>query len=162
MTYNTFSSGQAYIEIGGKTAGWVRNLSFSENTTRVQVRGLGKINLQEAPAVQVDCSWSADMFFLDFTYPALQEMMNRNATVQQIIDTLTLGELTFSIVAYKKQIVSRNDAKIVTSVDNTGKTIAMLSPCVINTQSFNIAEGGVAGYNVSGLYFNPISIVENA
>lgn len=161
MENKTYSAGQAYIEIGGETAGYIRNINFTENITRVPVRGLGRINLQEAPSVAIDCQFTVDQFFLDFNTPVLKKMMNRYATVQQILDTLVLGELSFDIVMYKKTIASRNNQKIVTSINATGETIVMLSPCYVNNQQFSFAEGGIAGFNISGLYINPVSIIEN-
>ena len=155
-----YSAPKAFIKIENQIAGYVRNLTFSENIQRVNVQGLGNLTLQEVPAVAMQGQFTVDQFFLDFKQPVVEAMMHRLGSIQAIIDTLVLGELGFSLTMYAKTIVTQDGTtKMVTESDPTGETIAQLGPCFVNTQQFSITENGVAGFNVSGLYINPVSTV---
>lgn len=157
----TFSAPQAYIKIGNEVAGFVRNLSFQENINRADVQGLGSLPLQEIPAVSYRCNFTVDQFFVSFKAPVVEAMIHRLGTIQEVLNTLTFAEQGFSIMIYKKLIQSFDSArKMVTQVDPTGETIAMLTPCYIENQNWQLQEGGVAGYNVSGRFLNPITTAE--
>ena len=154
----TFSAPRGYIEIGGEMAGLVRNITFSENISRANVQGIGVLNKQEVPAIAIDCQWSADQYLVDLDQPVMKKMLNRLGSVEQILQTLASSEFEFSICIYAKTVTSKDPSnKLVTGVDKTGKTIARLSPCYINTQNFQLAEGGIAGFSTSGVYLDPIS-----
>ena len=157
----SFTAPRAYIKIDNKVAGYVRNLQFSENVARANVQGLGSLLLQEVPPVGYQCNFTVDQFFLDFKQPVLEGMMHRLGSVKAIVDTLVLGELGFALAIYAKTIQTQDaNTKMVTAVDPTGQTMALLNPCFVNNQAFSLAEGGVAGYNISGIYLNPISTLE--
>jgi hypothetical protein len=78
-----FTAPKAYIKIGNAVAGMLRNLTWSENITRGTVRGLGSLVNQEAPALAIDCQFTADQFFIDLNNPSLKEMLNREMSVSQ-------------------------------------------------------------------------------
>ena len=62
---------------------------------------------------------------------------------------------------YSKEIVSKDDSiKLITETDPFGKTIAQLGPCYVTTQQFSITDQGIAGYNVSGIYIDPITAAQ--
>ena len=70
-----------------------------------------------------------------------------------------MENLLFQFFIYSKQITGLStDGRVVESVDSTGKTIAALRDCYLTSQSFNFAEGGIAGFNVSGNYLTSSSI----
>lgn len=155
-----YSAARAFIKIDNKVAGFVRSLTFTENVNRVNVQGLGNVKIQEAPVVSLNNTWTVDQFFLDFKQPVMQSMMNRMGSVQAILDTLVLGEVGFYLAMYKKTIVTRDPvSKLVTKADPTGETIAQLGPCFPTTQQFSITDQGIAGWNVSGIYIDPVSAV---
>lgn len=155
-----FSAPQAYIKIDNQIAGFVRNIQATENVQRANVQGLGNLTLQEVPAVGYQCNFTVDQFFLSFKLPVVEGMIHRLGSVKAILDTLVLGELGFAIVIYRKMISSKDETTgLVTATDPTGETICQLNPCFVNGQTFSLAEGGVAGYNVNGIYLNPISTV---
>lgn len=156
-----FTAPKAYIKINNEIAGFVRNLTFQENVGRSNVQGLGSLVLQEVPAVNYQCTWTVDQFFISFKTPVVEGMIHRLGSVKEILDTLVFSEVGFAIAIYEKMIQSQDTSrKMVTEVDKTGQTIALLNPCFVNNQSFSLAEGGVAGYNVSGIYLNPIATQE--
>lgn len=155
-----FSAPQAYIKIDNQIAGFVRNIQATENVQRANVQGLGNLTLQEVPAVGYQCNFTVDQFFLSFKLPVVEGMIHRLGSVKAILDTLVLGELGFAIAIYRKMISSKDETTgLVTATDLTGETICQLNPCFVNGQTFSLAEGGVAGYNVNGIYLNPISTV---
>lgn len=156
-----FSAPKAFIKINNEIAGYVRNLTFQENIGRANVQGLGSLPLQEVPAVNYQCNWTVDQFFISFKRPVVEGMIHRLGSVKEILDTLVFSEVGFAIMVYEKSIQQYDSSrKMVTSVDATGQTIAMLNPCFVNNQNFSLAEGGIAGYNCSGVYLNPIATAE--
>ena len=154
----TFSAPKAFIKINNQVAGFVRNLTFSENIQRANVQGLGSLTLQEAPAVSYTCQWSVGQYFISFNTPVFKEMLKKFGTIEQIKNSLVLGDIAFDITVYAKTVTNKDEnSKLVTEVENTGQTIARLQGCLLNTQNFEISEGGISGYNVSGIYLEPIT-----
>lgn len=155
------SAPRAFIKINNQIAGYVRNLTFAENVNRANVQGLGNLALQEVPPVAIQCTWTVDQFFIDFKRPEVEALMHRLGSVKEVLDTLVFGELGFALAIYTKTVTSRNETTgMVTGVDPTGATTMLLNPCFTTTQNFSLAEGGVAGLNVSGIYLNPITTGE--
>lgn len=159
MEKSTFTAPKAYIKIGNEVAGFIRNLSWSENISRGNVRGLGSLNNQEAPAIAIDCQWQCDQFFIDLSRGALPKLLNRVSGANELLNTLSLGEFSFDIAIYRKTITGKNDVdRLVTSVDNAGETVCVLQQCFTTNQSFQLGEGQIAGFNVSGVYLIPVTI----
>lgn len=153
-----FSAPQAFIRINNQIAGYVRNLQCTENVQRANVQGLGNLTLQEVPAVGYQCNFTVDQFFISFKQPVIEGMIHRLGSVKAVLDTLVLGELGFAITVYRKLISTKDETTgLVTATDPTGETICQLNPCFVNGQTFSIAEGGVAGINISGVYINPVT-----
>ena len=61
----TFTAPKAFVKINNQVAGFVRNLTFSENIQRANVQGLGSLTLQEAPAVSYTCKCGPAEIILD-------------------------------------------------------------------------------------------------
>lgn len=155
----TFTAPKAFIKINNQVAGFVRNLSFSENIQRGNVQGLGSLTLQEAPAVLYTCQWSVGQYFISFETPVMKEMLKKFGSIAEIKNSLVLGDIAFDITVYSKTATSIDgNSKLVTEVDNTGQTIARLQNCLLNSQNFELSESGIAGYNISGIYLEPITI----
>lgn len=154
-----FSAPKAFIEIDGIPAGFIQNLTWSENVGRSPVRGLGSLYKKEFPAVSADCSWSAGIFFISLNETVIKKIMNREATVEEFKNTLSLTEQPFSIVVYKKTITSPDSSvKLVTGIDNRGETIVNLKDCLVNRQNWTLSEGGLAMINIDGEYLTPTVI----
>lgn len=154
-----FSAPKAYIEIDSVKAGFVQNLSWSENFQRQSVTGLGSLIEQEAPVVSQRNTFNIGTFFISLNNAIIKKIMNRDATVEEFIQTMSLDEFTFSICVYKKKITSTDKSvKLITAVDKTGETIVRLPDCVVDSQNWTIAEGGIAMFNISGRYFTPVTI----
>lgn len=155
---NVYTAPKAYIKIDNEVAGYVRNLNFSENVQRANVQGLGSLTLQEAPAVVYMCRWSVSQYFISFNTPIMQKMLKKFGSIAEIKNSLVLGDIAFDITMYAKTVASEDaNSKLVTEVDNTGNTIARLQGCLVNSQSFQLQEGGIAGTDINGIYLEPIS-----
>lgn len=156
-----FTAPKAFIKIDNQVAGYVRNLTFSENVQRANVQGLGSLTYQEAPPVVYTCSWQVDQYFISFETPVMKKMLKKFGTIAEIKNSLVLGDISFDITVYSKTVQSEDQqTKLVTEVDNTGQTIARLQGCLLNSQSFQLSEAGLAGVNIQGIYLEPISMAK--
>lgn len=154
-----FTAPKAFIKIDNEVAGYVRNLTFSENVQRANVQGLGSLTYQEAPPVAYTCQWSVSQYFISFNTPIMKKMLKKFGSIAEIKNSLVLGDIAFDITVYAKTVSSEDAAtKLVTEVDNTGETIARLQGCLLNTQLFSVQEAGLAGTDISGIYLEPISM----
>lgn len=153
-----FTAPKAFIKIDNEVAGYCRNLTFSENVQRANVQGLGSLTYQEVPAVVYSCQWGVEQYFISFDTPIMRKMLAKMGSIAAIKNSLVLGDLSFDITVYSKQISSEDaNTKLVTEVDNTGETIARLQSCYITNQSFQIQEGGIAGTGIQGVYLEPVT-----
>ena len=158
MPTQTFTAPKAYITIENKVAGYVRNITFTENIQRTDIRGLGNLYPVEVPAVSAGCTFNVDMFFIDFQRPVVKSLLNRCGGTEALINTLSLGDLPFSINIYSRQVKAiDNNSKLVTEVDPAGKEIASLKNCFVDSQNWTLAEGGIASMTTSGRYITPVS-----
>lgn len=156
-----FTAPKAFIKIDNQVAGYVRNLTFSENVQRANVQGLGSLTYQEAPPVVYTCQWQVDQYFISFDTPVMKKMLKKFGTIAEIKNSLVLGDIAFDITVYSKTVQSEDQqTKFVTEVDNTGQTIARLQGCLLNSQSFQLSEAGLAGVNIQGIYLEPISMAK--
>lgn len=156
-----FTAPKAFIKIDNQVAGYVRNLTFSENVQRANVQGLGSLTYQEAPPVVYTCNWQVDQYFVSFDTPVMKKMLKKFGTIAEIKNSLVLGDIAFDITVYSKTVQSEDQqTKLVTEVDNTGQTIARLQGCLLNSQSFQLSEAGIAGVNIQGIYLEPISMAK--
>lgn len=161
MATETFTSPKAFITIEGEVAGYIRNISFTENIQRNEVRGLGNLYAQEVPAVSASNTFTLDQFFLDFERPVMKKLLNRYGGAEALKNTLSLGDLPISVNIYKKTIKASNpNTKLVTATDNAGKEIAILRDCFVDSQNWSLAESGIAASTVSGRYLSPVSFNE--
>lgn len=156
-----FTAPKAFIKIDNQVAGYVRNLTFSENVQRANVQGLGSLTYQEAPPVVYTCNWQVDQYFISFDTPVMKKMLKKFGTIAEIKNSLVFGDIAFDITVYSKTVQSEDQqTKLVTEVDNTGQTIARLQGCLLNSQSFQLSEAGIAGVNIQGIYLEPISMAK--
>ena len=153
-----FSAPKAYIEVDGVSAGFIQNLSWSENFQRQSVTGLGSLIEQEAPVVSQRNTFNIGTFFISLNEKIIKKIMNRESSVEEFINTMSLDEFRFSVVVYRKTVTSQDKSvKLITEIDKTGETIVRLRDCVLDSQNWTIAEGGIAMFNITGRYFTPVT-----
>jgi hypothetical protein len=156
-----FSAPKAHVVIEGQVAGFVRNLNFTENIQRQDIRGLGNLYSVEVPAVSANNTFSVDQFFISFNTPVMKKLINRHGSTEALKNTLILGEIPISIAVYKKTVKSLDsNSRLVTEIDKTGEEVAVLRDCFIDTQNWTMAEGGIASSNVNGRYLTPVGANE--
>ena len=154
-----FSAPKAYIEIESTPAGFVQNLNWTENFQRQPVTGLGSLIEQEAPVVNQRNTFNIGTFFISLNEKVIRKILNRDASVEEFVNTMSLDDFTFSIVVYRKKMTSQDKSvKLITAIDKTGETIVRLRDCVLDSQNWTITEGGIAMFNVTGRYFTPITL----
>lgn len=160
MANKVYSAPNAVIYIDGKKAGYVNNMSWSENYSRTPIRGLGSLWDQEVPNTAAGGTWTVSQFFLSFDSPGMKSLMNRtNSTAETLLNTLSLGEFPFTIAAYSKTVVATDqENRLVTEIDNTGERKFLLKECYVDGQNFSLADGGVASANTNGRYLQPMTL----
>ena len=157
-----FTAPKAFITIDNKAAGYIKGLTFTESIQRIPIRGIGSLALQGAEAGAIDQSFTIDEMFISFDHPSTKALLNRYvANSEDLSNTLVLGEFAFDIIVYSKLVTGRDATnRLVEEIDKTGKTMFKLGRCLINNQSFNLNEMGMAGFNTSGIYLNPITFIK--
>ena len=95
-----FTAPKAFIKIDNEVAGYVRNLTFSENVQRANVQGLGSLTYQEAPPVVYTCQWSVSQYFISFNTPIMKKMLKKFGSIAEIKNSLVLGDIAFDITVY--------------------------------------------------------------
>lgn len=158
MPETTFTAPLAVIMVNDQKIGKVRNLNFTENIQRGDVMGLGELTLQEAPATAIRCQFSAGSYMID---------MKRFGTVKdpfwpvdaknpgELIRTILLGEKPVALHIYRKTAGNVDSNDIVTS-DGPLSRIGIIQDCLLNSRTWEISEGNLAGRNLNGIYFTPI------
>ena len=84
-------------------------------------------------------------------------MLNRFGSVEEVVNTVSLMQLSFSLVVYRKDVTGVDETnRLVTDTNTTGQTIMKARDCVMETMSWNITIGGIASTDVSGRYKTPM------
>lgn len=160
MAITVYSSPKAVIQIDGKNVGFVNNVSFTENITRADIKGIGSLNSQEVPPTGWNGTWQVSEFFVDFSLEGTKALLNRYASKEVFINTLIQGEFPFTIAMFEKTTIAKdNEGKLVTEIDPTGNRKVLLKNCFIESQNFSLAENAVASLASSGRYLTPMTLV---
>lgn len=153
----TFSAPKAYIEIDGIAAGYIQGLTWTENFNRQPITGLGEVIEQESPTVSQRNTFTINKFFISLKEKIIEKIMNRDCSVKEFIETISLSEFSFDIVVYKKKTNDvDNSVKLVKSYEK--ETMTVLRRCLVDSQNWTISEGGVAMFNITGRYLTPVTM----
>lgn len=161
MAENTLTAPLAIIKINNQSVGKIRNLSFTENMQRGEVMGIGEVTLQEAPVVAIRCQFQAGSYLIDLKkFGAVKDpFWPVDATdTKTLLNTILLGETPVSIHVYRKTAGNVDANGIVTSEGNLER-VGIISDCYLNSRSWEISEGSLAGKSISGIYFTPVFLV---
>lgn len=171
MAQETFSAPLAVIRIAGQTIGKIRNLNFTENVQRGEVQGLGEVNLQEAPITSVRCQFQAGTWMITLKNIGSSTINDpfwpvTAADAQTLLKSIVLGETPVMIEVFKKKRTDASRKQIsqgsAGQVLYTGdpltdlESIGVAKDCYINSRSFEISDGAIAGKNISGIYLTPL------
>ena len=161
----TFSAPLAVIRAGsnGTAIGKIRNLQFQEQLQRANVQGLGVVTLQEVPVTLINCSFSASSYAINMKkFGTVKDPfwpVEANSA-EQLLNAILLGDIPVQIHVYKK-VPARVPTTFTASdlLQNTEvqeETIGIIQDAHLNSRTFEISEGQVAGKNISGVYLTPI------
>lgn len=150
-------------DAGGNVIGLMRNVRCTESVRRQPVRGLGTILPSEKAVVEWEGTLSCSFMEVHFNETGVPGAINRNsASVASQVssggssfeDNLVLDADGVKVSIFKKE-------KDVLNADGTIKPkltpYATVRRCLIESDSFDISEGSIAGHDQSFSYLDPIT-----
>lgn len=163
---NAFSAPLAIIRAGsqGTAIGKIRNLQFQEQIQRANVQGLGVVTLQEVPAVLINCTFSASTYAINLkrlgTLDTDPFWPVEASSAEQLLNSILFGDVPVQIHVYKK-IPTRipttfTASDLIQNSEVSEETVGIIQDAHLNSRTFEIAEGQVAGKNINGVYLTPI------
>lgn len=155
----TMTAPLAIIKIDGQPIGKMKSLRITETINRGTVRGIGKLDVDEIPALTWDGSMSCSMYLVDLRL-ALNNLSNAKVfqrqvqTVEQFIDTVLLNEDGLQIDIFRK-VKQNQDPN--TGIISTGlEMFASIRGAFCNRESFDISESQLSGRDAEFVYTTPI------
>lgn len=146
----------AIIKIGGVAVGKIRNLRIQEQYQRGDVVGIGSLLSSEKPILKINCTFSASQYVIDVKKLGTIDnpfVIRGATTTEQFVNTVLLQDNGVDIYVMSKGAKTVSNS-IVTEVDE--KTQFVIKNAFLESQSFNIDEGQIAGSDLSGSYLEPI------
>lgn len=154
------------IKVQGQVIGKMRSISCQENMQRQEVRGLGTILPSEAPVTMWSGTLSCEYMSVDFASEGIKNAIRRY--LPNLASQVLNGSESF-----EDQLVLDSDRgvqvdifkKIEDVIDANGNIKPKLVPyaivrnCLIESDSFNLSEGSLAGHSQSFKYLKPLSFV---
>jgi hypothetical protein len=145
----------AVVRKNGTAIGRMRNVRWTENLRRADVRGIGTIIVQEAPVVEHAGSLTCDFYEVDFSKTGLPEAIRRDVqTNQEFEDNVLLNYDGIQLDIFKK---------VEDAVDpDTGlkkskvQPYAIIRRLLIESEGADISEGAISGHNQSFKYLDPV------
>lgn len=153
----------ALIKVDGVVIGKMRSVRCQENMRRVPVRGIGTIMPSEQAVVEWDGSLSCDFMEILFQKTGIKnairrvfpnigsQVLNGNASFE---DQLILDVDGVQIDIFKK-VSDVVDAQGI--IKPKLVPYAIVKNCLIESDSFDISEGSIAGHSQSFKYLVPLT-----
>jgi hypothetical protein len=154
----------ALIKVNGVVIGKMRSVRVQEQFRRMEVRGLGTILPSEAPVVEWSGSLNCEFMSIDFKNDGIKDAVRR--ALPNIASQVLNGGQSF-----EDQLVLDYDGvqvdifkKIADIIDSKGNIKPKLVPyaivrnCLIESDSFDISEGSIAGHSQSFKYLKPVVV----
>jgi len=143
------------IRKNGTPIGKMRNLRWTENLRRGDVRGIGTILRQEAPTLEHGGTLSCDFYEVDYRKTGIPDAIRRDVqTNQEFEDNLLLNHDGVQVDIFKK---------VEDFVDpNTGlkkakaQPYAVIKRLLIESEGADLTEGAISGHNQSFIFLDPI------
>lgn len=145
----------AVIRKNGTPIGRMRNVRWTENTRRGDVRGIGRLTLAEAPALEHGGTLTCDFYEVDFSTTGVPDAIRRDVqTTQEFEDQLLLDHDGVQIDIFKKvkDVVDPETGLIRSTV----QPYAIIKRLLIESEGADITEGAISGHNQSFRYLDPI------
>lgn len=153
----------ALIKVQGVVIGKMRGVRCQESMRRLPVRGLGTIIPSEQAVVEWEGTLSCDFMEIKFQttgianairriFPnVVSQVLNGNASFE---DQLVLDSTGVQVDIFKKVTDVVNAQGIITP---TLIPYASVQNCLIESDSFDISEGAIAGHSQSFKYLTPLT-----
>lgn len=149
-----FTGALAVIRQNGSAIGRMRNIRWTEDVGRGEVRGIGTTLTSEVPALSWGGRGSADFYEVDFTTTGIGGIRRDVKTNQDFDDQLMLEGDGLQLDIFKKET---------DFVDpNTGLKVpkavpyAVLGQLYLESEGADITEGAISGHQISFRYLFPI------
>lgn len=159
---NVLTGAIALIKVNGQVIGRMKTIRCQENFRRQPVKGIGTILPSEEAVTDWDGTLTCDFMEISFSETGVPNGIRRKfaSTRSQVAsggtsfeDQLLLDVDGVQVDVYKK---------VTDVIDADGNINPKLIPyatikrCLIESDSFDISEGGIAGHNQSFKYLDPI------
>jgi len=145
----------AIVRKNGTAIGRMRNVRWTENLRRADVRGLGTILVQEAPVVEHSGTLTCDFYEVDFSKTGLPEAIRRDVqTNQEFEDNVLLNYDGIQLDIFKKV---EDAVDPVTGLKRAkAEPYAIIRRLLIESEGADITEGAISGHNQSFKYLDPV------
>ena len=156
----------ALISVGGQTIGKMKSVRVQESIRRMPVRGIGTILPSEQAVTEWEGTLSCEFMEVDFKKTGITDAIRR---VFPNVASQVLNKET----SFEDQLILDSEGvqvdifkKVSDVVDANGIIKPKLEPyatvynCLIESDSFDISEGSIAGHSQSFKYLTPITYLQ--
>jgi hypothetical protein len=155
MADNVMHGALAIVRKNGTAVGRMKNVSWTEDFRREEVRGIGSVLVQEAPVTAHSATLTAEFYEVDFSKTGIPDAIRRDVqTNQEFEDNLLLNHDGVQLDIFKK---------VEDAIDpDTGlrrakaQPYAVIKRLLIQSEGGNITEQQIAGHNQSFKYLDPV------
>ncbi len=150
-----FTGALGVIRVNGTPIAKVRNIRWTENVNRGDVRGVGTILTSEAPALTWGGSVSMDFYETDFATTGLPGAIKRFLqTNQDFEDQLLLDYDGIQLDIFKKELDVIDPA---TGLKKPKAVpYATLRHLLIESDGADLTEGAISGHSQTYRYLGPV------
>lgn len=152
----------ALIKVNGEVVGRMKTVRVQESFRRQPVKGIGTILPSEEAVTDWEGTLSCDFMEIKFHETGIKNAIRRNFANAR-------SQVTTGGISFEDQLVLDVDGvqidifKKVTDVVNADGTIkpklepyAIVKRCLIESDSFDISEGAIAGHSQTFKYLDPL------
>jgi hypothetical protein len=149
-----FTGALAIIRKNGTPIGKMRNIRWTEDIGRGEVRGIGTTLTSEAPALSWAGRGSCEFYSVDFTTTGLGGIKRAVKTNQEFDDQLMLEGDGLQLDIFKKvaDIIDPDTGNVIPKAE----PYATLAQVFIESEDGDVTEGAISGQNQSFRYLSPI------
>lgn len=154
----------ALIKVDGQVIGKMKSVRCQENMRRVPVRGIGTILPSEQAVTEWEGTLSCEFMSVDFRNDGIKNAIRR--IFPNIASQILTGNASFEdqLVLDTEGVQIDIFKKITDIIDPATGTIkpklrpyAIVRKCLIESDSFDISEGAIAGHSQSFKYLQPLT-----
>lgn len=152
----------ALIKVEGEVIGKMKSVRYQEQIRRQPVRGIGTIIPSEQAVTEWEGTLSCEFMEVEFAKTGIKNAIKRDFS--NVASQVAIGESSFEDqLVLNVEGVQVDIFKKITDVVNPDGTIkpilkpyAIIKQCLIESDSFDISEGGIAGHSQSFKCLSPL------